>query len=153
TSGAFDADFDLAVSARADGDVGLGLASSTPDRAMLSLPVASIASVPSLTPYDVFRAARFLPTPAIGQHQSELFVHGSARDQTYTSLDGMTWYAFPRLAGGLTTPLTTESVQRTDLSDTPVDTEGAGRLGGLVRMTTVRPDASRVTGTGDVGVY
>lgn len=153
TSGAFDADFDLGVSAKAADDVGLGLASSTPDRAMLSLPIASIAAVPSLTPYDVFRAARFLPTAAIGQDESELFVHGNAPGQTYTNFDGMTWYSFPRLAAGLTTPLTTESVQQTDVSDTPVDAEGAGRLGGLVRMTTVRPEAGRVSGTGGVGLF
>jgi hypothetical protein len=153
TSGAFDADFELAVSTNAAADVGLGLASSTPDRAQLSVPAGSIASVPSLTPYDVFRGARFLPTAAIGLDESELFVHGSAPDQTYTSLDGMTWYSFPRLAAGLTTPLTTESVQRTDMSGTPGDIEGAGRLGGMVRMSTVRTETSRVTGTGEIGVF
>jgi hypothetical protein len=152
-SGAQDADFALSVSAQPDNDTGLGLAATTPDRAALSLKRPSVESVPSLSPDDVFRAARMLPTAAIGQDESELFLHGSAPGESYQALDGMPWYSFPRLMAGLTTPFPTASLQETELAGTPVDTEGGGRLSGLMRMTTVRPQTSRVTGVGEVGVF
>jgi hypothetical protein len=146
------ADFEMAATTTPD-EPGLGLATTAPDRAVISLPAPSIASIPSLTPYDVFRSARFLPTAAIGQDESELVLHGSAPDQTYMNLDGMPWYSFPRLAGGLTAPYPTESIQRTDLTGAPVDSEGAGRLGGLFQMSTISPAASHVSGTGEVGMF
>lgn len=150
--GAADADFEMTADA-SPAESGLGFATSTSDRAVISLPAASIASVPSLTPYDVFRAARVLPAAAIGQDESELVVHGNAPDQTSMQIDGMPWYSFPRLAAALTAPYPTESAQRTDLTGTPVDTEGAGRLGGLVQMSTLHPQGSRVAGTGEVGIF
>jgi hypothetical protein len=80
-------------------------------------------------------------------------VHGNAPGETYQAMDGMPWYSFPRLAAGLTNPFTTASLQDMDVAGTPVDAEGGGRLGGLVRMTTVQPQVSRVSGIGEVGVF
>jgi hypothetical protein len=146
------ADFSLTASAKSDNDTGLGLAAAVPDRASLSLSPSAVETVPSLTPYDVLRGARSLPLASVGQDESELYVHGSSPGETYEALDGMTWYSFPRLVAGLTTPFTTASLQQTELTGDSVDTDEGERLGGLIRMSTVRPQASRVAGSGEVGV-
>jgi hypothetical protein len=152
-SGAQDVDFTLAASTASINDTGLGLAAAVPDRVSLSLLRPAVESVPSLTPSDVFRAARLLPLAAVGLDESELYLHGNTPGETYQTLDGMPWYAFPRLAAGLTTPFTTASLQQTDLAGTPLDIEASARLGGLIRMSTVQPQSSRVSGIGAVGVF
>jgi hypothetical protein len=151
-SGTLDADFTVTPTGNTGNDTGLGLASASPDRAALSLAQPAVEAMPSLTPYDVFRAARFLPGASVGQDESEIYLHGSTPGETYLALDGMPWYSFPRLAAGLTTPLTTASIQNTDFSASPVDSEGGGRLADLAYMTTVGP-RTRATGVAAVGVF
>lgn len=147
-----DADFALTARPATASATGLDLADAIPDRRGLTISRDAIDAVPSLTPRDAFRAARVLPAAAVGVDESQLFVHGAPPDQTYVNLDGIPWYAFPRLSAGLTAPIDTTSVQTTSLPGEPADVDGGGRLGGVLRLATLRP-AGRVFGQGDVGVF
>jgi hypothetical protein len=151
--GATDADFALVASAPVAGVPMLGLAESQLDRTLLTLGRAAVAAVPSLTPADAFRAARLLPVASIGLDESQLFAHGNSPDQTAVVLDGVSWYSFSRLSGGLTAPIDTIAVQRTDISATAADSDTAGQLGGAFRLETLRAPATAVSGNGEVGVF
>jgi Carboxypeptidase regulatory-like domain/TonB dependent receptor-like, beta-barrel len=151
--GLTDADFALAASAPAAEATLLGLAESEPDRTVLTLARAAVAAVPSLTPADSFRATGLLPVAAIGLDASELVAHGNSPDETAVVLDGMSWYSFPRLSGGLTAPIDTSAVQRTEVSATAADSDTGGQLGGAFSLETLRAPATGASGNGEVGVF
>lgn len=150
--GASDSDVALAIDTDAAIDTGVGVLDTVPDRPSVRATRDELAGVVSVSPYDVFRGAQFLPAASVGQATSELVVHGAAPDETQIAVDGFAWYSFPRLFGGLAAPLNTASVQDAEIVASPLDADGGGRLSGLVRLDTSRGPSGKISGTADVGV-
>jgi len=106
---------------------------------------AQVAGIPSLSRTDVFRGLQFMPgVTGSMESNGDLYVRGSAPDQTLISLDGITLYPSSHVLNSLG-PLNAGIIKRAVFTEGVPGAADGGHLSGALRLTQ-QPDVASGAG-------